>query len=1565
MTPRWSVFKVLQVLYENIALEGRNGISVRSLFEKYEPSGDVLMQASIWAILRRGCSPTNPVQVAHNVQINVKDETDDLLPSPFAVMSKKRKAVPTKPGAKAKKAKTPRKKMSSSDSDSDNNVDIKSQVSRPSSVPLSSSKSAAAASTTLPQHDLIPVHDAASMSFDMAMADATLVLVANYDIRLQALGYAKVGVDINVHLLDVLEMIGRARCIGITVSHISRVLFDDDIKRMHYFLDELVNMNLVEKRILTLPPRRFNIIHLKRFASQFDPHTMGFAGFHYAHEPHTKTILVNKLVRSMQLRHEETAVFADVAKRFDLHKRQQESLRNHICMESSKHPQTFPLHMFMATCRGGERSTGRKLWCVRVADPAATSRPALIKGGTEFAFPLQTTMGAAEYLYRLVEAASPEGISIPEIKDICGNPDNKWVYKKMQHMLIHHKIASQKIMGDRGVIHNFSVAPTVQPGAAPFVSNGVGVGRYSSLRQSIKNSGHSLVGDVFLERQAFLVDQIKALSIVSVGLLRRTLCAHENRRGTHGIDGRTIMRLLQPLIDAKSVEYVDVNVPWKKTAGHTRVRCAALPFVMQEESQATLRRFLDQYSPLDDMDSTTKWTDATFSIVREDHLRMHSAADKKGGGKGGSMGKIVSYSHNLTEFHSIRQKLRDQHRQCRRIGQAYGMICRVRLLHVAICRALVRLKLWPPPSTVQSGGGTDDDEPAPVEFSFQDVMAHTSVKDYCQIFGPPEPLSEADETLVKQMIYAANTMPAPEQWQKLGDVGKMLQRNQQNRAMRLVEIMMDFKLVTQLPSAPLQHESVYSSNVDEMVSRVVDQTVHGGVLKLNLHVYVAVVDERASTPLRIRGELKPMGFSPLPTIPLHHSFQSVADVEAFWRLLEIFYLEGARWECVADPPMPDLPPMHVKPYLVPSVNATLALLWTDSGSLQRQRIGILKTRAKPKKRAFSTHLINPNPKWKVEGRGQQIKMRRQLPLRIKPPRRKAEKIDLTPDQEQAALESYLDKIVQHWTIKDMPTELRFFPEEDSVFVNSRVKRGRVNWNAIGLEVAWPLQLVGRTRPYVGLEVKRRLVKSFLPRPSVKKHLVELEMAQVAAKNPTGRFLEEAVIHSDARAYGCLVKAVQMMLQPDADYDAAVADDLLGAFSTLEMQLVWRYLYLPGKINKSKPADTGHRRGFSFSLAMFDFLRLNATQWPLTMCLDAAEHLGGMSTLREDGMEMQMPSNASSGFMATLMAAHVRGTADLAMAFERTKDEVFNGMTKGYDGRRYKCAGFIGHMHRFTDGLTYDEFNMHWVLSTKPTMTKVGGEAECLEAFTCRKRSRRDVEWTCPHDNQPTACTSVKRCRTKVDHALVKAIDATHDKGLSVTELMAALFPHTSTPRRRRQQLQEQLDQLVADDRVCDVHAFDCVRYVATEHAKPWFVYPFTKDATTNAIEFQRDAPVMARPWLKMDGEVNDQFLVVVKRELTMLVVGRPGIGEQRMCEYFKGLLGLQDVRNLCFQLIDERVLYCRAIERRKQCGLFGGSNASEAPVVGEYSMDRHEMEMHYFPAVDCFGELGNAVQEML
>nr|XP_008873123.1 hypothetical protein H310_08966 [Aphanomyces invadans]ETV98248.1 hypothetical protein H310_08966 [Aphanomyces invadans] len=1558
--PRWSVFKVLQVLYENIALEGRNGISVRRLFHKFEPSGDVHMHAMIWAILRRGCSPTNPVQVAHNPQISMQNENDSTLPSSISTTMPKKRKAPAKTATKKK-----RKKMSPDSEVSDSEE----AVCRPSvSKPSSSArwKSGPAPTTALPQHDLAPL-DASDIPFDAAMADPMLVLVATYDIRLQALGYSKVGVDISAILLDVLEMIGRTRCIGITVSCISDTLFNGDIKRMHYFLDELVAMNLVEKRILTLPPRRFNIIHLKRFAALFDPHTMGFAGFYFEHEPNTKAILVNKLLRSMQVRNEETAVFPDVAKRFGLQKRQQESLRNYICQEATKNPLTCPLHMFMATCHGGERSTGRKLWCVRVVDTSANTGSSITRGGNEFTFPLAHNMGGAEYLYRLVDAASPEGITIPEVKDVCGNPDNKWVYKKMQRMLIHHNVVSERVMGSRSVVHKFSVVPTIiksEEVAAPTTAGvGVGIGRYASIRQSIQNSGHRLVGDVFVERQAFLMDQIHTNSIVSVGYLRRTLCAHENRQGTHGIDGRTILRLLQPLVDDKTIEFIDVNVPWKKVSGHTRVRCVALPFVMKEESQATLRKFLDQYSPLDDLDSTIKWVDSSFSIVREDHLRQRqlNAADAK------SKQNIVALSHNISAFNAARQRLKDHHRQCRRLGQAYGMMCRARLLHVAICRALVRMKVWP--TTALTLPSVDKE--ARIEFKFQDVMAHTSVQDYCQIFGTPEALSEAQEAAVKQVIYAGNSMNISDQWKRLGAVGKVLQRNQRNRAKRMVDILVDFKLLHRKQPAPLQHESVYSSDVDEMVSRVVDQTVHGGVLLLNLHVFVAVVDERASTPLRLRGVLRPVGFGPLPEIPLEYSFNDVDQVITFWRLLEVFYLEKARWECMMEPPMPDQPPMFVKPYLVPSINATLSLLWTDSGSLQRQKVGIMKTRAKPKKRVFSSNLINPNPKWKLDARAQRIEQRRQQPLRIKTPRRKPEKIALTPDHEEAALASYMDKIVNLWQV-DVPLELRF-DQEETTFINSRVWRGRVNWNAIGLEVGWPMLRVGATRPYVGLEVKRRLLKHCLPRPIVKKQLMALEAAEVAAKNPTGRFLEEVMIQSDPRVYGCLVKAVQMMLQPDAEYDSAVADDLLTPFSTLEMKIVWRYLYFAGKVNRSKPADTGHRRGYAFSLAMFDFLRLNATQWPLTMCLDAAEHMGAMSTLQEDGMEMQMPSNASAGFMATLLAGHVQGTVDLDVTFEQTKDGVYGSMTNLKAGRSFKDNGFIGHMHRFTNGRSYDEFNMDWVLSTKAS--SASATDDCWEVFTPRKRKRcdgeggeqhddddDDVEWTCLHaPSKP--CTSMKRCRNLVVEALAKAIDAKEGEGTTATDLANNLFPH-ATSQRRRQQVQEALDQLVTNDRVCDVHAYNCVRYVASAHAKPWMVFPYAYKK--KVAEFNRDEPLIARPWLKMNGTTNEAFMVVMKREITMLVAERPGIGEVHMSEYFKGLLGLQDVRCLCFQLIDDRVIYSRVSKKRKRCRLFSGApSLPEEPVVGEYSMDRDEFEMHYFPSVDCFGQLGNAVQELL
>ncbi|KAF0720503.1 Aste57867_222 [Aphanomyces stellatus] len=304
------------------------------------------------------------------------------------------------------------------------------------------------------------------------------------------------------------------------------------------------------------------------------------------------------------------------------------------------------------------------------------------------------------------------------------------------------------------------------------------------------------------------------------------------------------------------------------------------------------------------------------------------------------------------------------------------------------------------------------------------------------------------------------------------------------------------------------------------------------------------------------------------------------------------------------------------------------------------------------------------------------------------------------------------------------------------------------------------------------------------------------------------------------------------------------------------------------------------------------------------------------------------------------------------------------MTQGPSDRRYKDAGFVGHMHRFTNGKTYDEFNQEWVVSTTTKDNSGDFDDACVQAFGRPNKRKRvddddgDDAWRCRCVPKP--CASLARCRGKVDHLIVAAVDATAHAGTTVRDLVAKIvLPGGSLSV---DEMQGRVNHLLAVEKLWDVHAYAEVRYVTKKHAGLWFVHPFAKDGCH--VEFNRDEPALARPWLKMDGSVNEKFLVVVKRELTMLVVERPGINEDAMREYFKGLFGLQDTRCLCFQLIEDGVLYCRAT-KRSRASLFAPTAAPAQPVRGEYTMDRNEYALRYFAAIDCFGHLGNAVEELL
>ncbi|KAF0691753.1 Aste57867_17083 [Aphanomyces stellatus] len=192
------------------------------------------------------------------------------------------------------------------------------------------------------------------------------------------------------------------------------------------------------------------------------------------------------------------------------------------------------------------------------------------------------------------------------------------------------------------------------------------------------------------------------------------------------------------------------------------------------------------------------------------------------------------------------------------------------------------------------------------------------------------------------------------------------------------------------------------------------------------------------------------------------------------------------------------------------------------------------------------------------------------------------------------------------------------------------------------------------------------------------------------------------------------------------------------------------------------------------------------------------------------------------------------------------------MTQGPSDRRYKDAGFVGHMHRFTNGKTYDEFNQEWVVSTTTKDNSGDFDDACVQAFGRPNKRKRvddddgDDAWRCRCVPKP--CASLARCRGKVDHLIVAAVDATAHAGTTVRDLVAKIvLPGGSLSV---DEMQGRVNHLLAVEKLWDVHAYAEVRYVTKKHAGLWFVHPFAKDGCH--VEFNRDEPALARPWLKMD-----------------------------------------------------------------------------------------------------------------
>ncbi|KAG6969727.1 hypothetical protein JG687_00003025 [Phytophthora cactorum] len=139
--------------------------------------------------------------------------------------------------------------------------------------------------------------DVGGLSYEEAVTsnqDDVLGVVACEQLRLKYLGVEDATLmDTISPQFDLLEIIGRSR--------------------LHYLLDMLIGCNYVVKNIVTADQRRFNIVHLRRFASKFHPSMISQSAT-ISRQAFPKEALAQVIVGMMKARGERTCVFADIGR---------------------------------------------------------------------------------------------------------------------------------------------------------------------------------------------------------------------------------------------------------------------------------------------------------------------------------------------------------------------------------------------------------------------------------------------------------------------------------------------------------------------------------------------------------------------------------------------------------------------------------------------------------------------------------------------------------------------------------------------------------------------------------------------------------------------------------------------------------------------------------------------------------------------------------------------------------------------------------------------------------------------------------------------------------------------------------------------------------------------------------------------------------------------------------------------------------------------------------------------------------------------------------------------------
>ncbi|KAG7382580.1 hypothetical protein PHYPSEUDO_004721 [Phytophthora pseudosyringae] len=1494
--------------------------------------------------------------------------------------------------------------------------------------------------------------DVGGLSYEEAVTsnqDGVLGVVACEELRLKYLGVQNASsMDTISPQFDLLEIIGRARVRGENAATLTNSRLFGDSRKLHYLLDMLIACNYVVKNIVTADQRRFNIVHLRRFASKFHPSMLSPSAI-IARQAFPKEALAQVIVDMMIARGERTCVFADIGRELGYGKRHQEQLRNYFIQQMNA-KSIFPLQLFMARCKTAGEYIGRKLWCIRLRDgSSSTSSVSRRRRGSSVTFEElgPDTMavgrpvverGIMEQMYVAIQDREDVGATVPELRDVLGVPTFKLPYKLAQGLISNYNISVEQVVLGKSTMYRMFVPgaekrdESSQHAATGTSTNsndsnvGVRVTRttdkYSTPKGADGNddsSGQPQPGTMMEatrgmvrastidRRRNYILKRVQMEKIVSLHQLRTGLVEMERGAEASTMDIRSVRRIVDELVEEKKMTTMEITLPPKQVLqkAHRKVKCAVLPGY--QRSREAIREFIKSYEE----EQQRKYQANFVDHDNDDYVVVTNRRKQRR--TGGSVVKdaptleprdqeVVKYS--AVSYKLARLGLAKLQKQSRSLGMFFGMMYKCRVFHFMVWDRIERLGVQSAADEPRGAGNSMTSSllgAGEVSFTLKDVLDLLTVKEYIQLVGVPELLTDREESAVRFATSKGGS------WDALPEsLVEKLRGCEADRFSKIVRVLLDLRLlhvVRDTSSMGLFNVFQTSDDFDSIVSRVAFATLSGGLFKIKRHVHISV-KQGASVLHRLPSEHSyayAPGFSCKSKsdhfsgrVPLEFDFNGMDDVKAYWKSLRFLSVEGARLgtkspglnsvsikfdgALIQSAPLSDHNIYVLKawvPHSTTSTRNSTARAKAAAGPIQvlkrkHYQSGVPAAEVSSQKRRKVSQTGNGSISAlmaPVDTSEAGVSMFRKQ-VGAKKTRRT---LKWALEDDLRLIDLYLEQMSCRWFV-EVPLALQKV-EERVAFRTTNLSRTLISWKELGK--------VFKKKP---IECMLR-VHDLLEAPAIQARLERAKVTITQMKNPGGKFHEEIAIMRQPRFTALLCRALQVILHERSSYYSVLADMLMSNWKESEVKLVWRYLWLAGMITRTPQANEGKdqkQRGFQVHSKVFEMKSLKIPHYLMDTFCEAAkyssfvnENVDEATMVAEENdryFEHDIEVNMPSGQAAVALSSMVSGFSHLVPSY------VAPGR-RSADNREIQRAmavkGLAGHLSRQWGGVFPEDFlKEYWAVKSEFGISDVATQAQNIKAMEAFSGSARIHEET-------KRDTRAKRRKCIPQHALSSwlyiALTEAANSGVTFNELVekyaaTGLAHNAGCNTAPTIPIQREVDEMVRNGSVLEVNGYDHSRFILREFADLWALHPYriTSDSTAEKVHFMfdKDTTIVARPWLHLDGSVNTKVALKLKRKVVNIVMCSPGIQDSTVHKKMRKIVSLQDMRSLLEELMASEVIYARVFRDSQPpaTSIFGLPKSSPSRKTDITTLSPGELRyvdfsrecLHYFPSVNCMELLG-------